>query len=462
MAELLITGGTVITLDTARRVIRDGAVAAQGDRIVAVGKAADLDQRFPDAERIDARDCAVLPGFVDTHQHTTQMLARGLADDVSFRTWLYERIFPYDAKLTEEDVYWGALLDGIEMIRSGITCFTDPGGPHPEAVARAIKEVGIRGFIAFHTMDQAVAGHPIPETIRSGVKAAVERTEEVYATWHGQADGRLMVAASVRNVVDATPQLMEAMAEFAASKGTIVQMHTAVCDEHNAWMVQRHGKTPVAYLASLGLDSDRWLFPHGARVDDEEVAWMARVGARVAHCPGPSMHGAYGSLSRGKIPEMLAAGVRVGLGCDAPANNNKVDMFQELYLVATGHKEVRTNPSYVTPEQALEMATRGGAAAVDLAQTLGSLEPGKKADVVLVDLNRSSLLPVHDFSLVPNLVYCASKHDVKTVVANGQVVMRDRHITTVDEPQVLRQAQRASERVVGETGLGLRPRWPFE
>lgn len=462
MAEYLITGGTVITLDDRRRIIRDGAVAVQGDRIAAVGKAAALERQFPQAERLDARGCAVLPGFVDTHQHTTQMLARGLGDDVSFRVWLYERIFPYDARLTEEDVYWGALLDGIELIRSGITCFTDPGGPHPEAVARAVQEVGLRGYIAFHTMDQAVAGHPIPETIRSGVRAAVERTTEVYESWHGRAEGRIMVSASVRNVVDASPQLMEAMLEFAASRGTIVQMHTAVCDEHNAWVVERHGRTPVAYLASLGLDSDRWLFPHGARVNDEEVAWMARVGARVAHCPGPSMHGAYGSLSRGKIPELLAAGVRVGLGCDAPANNNKVDMFQEMYLVATGHKEARTDPSYITPEQALELATRGGAAAVDLERELGSLEPGKKADLVLVDLQRSSLTPLHDFSLVPNLVYCASKHDVQTVLVNGQVVMRDRRITTVDEAEVLRQAQRASERVVREAGVAPPPRWPFE
>jgi 5-methylthioadenosine/S-adenosylhomocysteine deaminase len=462
MPELLVTGGIVITLDTSRRVIRDGAAAVRDDRVVAVGKAAELEPRFPAAERLDARGCAVLPGFVDTHQHNTQMLARGIADDVSFRTWLYERIFPFDALLSEEDVYWGTLLDGIEQIRSGITCFTDPGGPHPEAVARAIQEVGTRGFIAFHTMDQAVSGHPIPETIRSGVKAAVERTGEVYETWHGKADGRIMVSASVRNIVDATPALMEAMAEFATSRRTIVQMHTAVCDEHNAWMVARHGKTPVAYLASLGLDSDRWLFPHGARVDDEEVAWMARVGARVSHCPGPSMHGAYGSISRGKIPEMLAAGVRVGLGCDAPANNNKIDMFQELYLVATGHKEARTDPSIITPEQALEMATIGGAAALDLQAEVGSLEPGKKADVVLVELNRSGLVPIHDFSLVPNLVYCGSKHDVRTVIVNGAVVMRDRQITTVDEAEVLRQAQQRAERVVREAGVTPPPRWRFE
>lgn len=202
-------------------------------------------------------------------------------------------------------------------------------------------------------MDLTAPGHPIPEAIRStSTAAAVGRTRELYDEWHGQADGRIMVSASVRNAVDASPELMRAVLDFAAEKETIVQMHAAVCDEHNQWVQTRTGKTPIAYLASLGLLSDRWLFCHGARLDDEEVDWLAESGARVAHCPGPSMHGAYGSLSRGKVPELLARGVRVGLGCDAPANNNRIDMFQEMYLVATGHKEARADPGFITPEEA--------------------------------------------------------------------------------------------------------------
>jgi 5-methylthioadenosine/S-adenosylhomocysteine deaminase len=390
------------------------------------------------------------------------MLAKGLADDVSFRTWLYERIYLYDAQLGPEDVYWGGLLDGIALIRSGITCFADPGGPHPEEVARAVEEVGLRGFVSYHTFDRVDSDHPIPEAIRSAsIAAAVERSAELHATWHGRGNGRVMVSGSVRNVVDASPALMQAMLDLATERDTIVQMHAAVCDEHNTWVQSRTGYTPIAYLDSIGVLSDRWLFPHGARLSDEEVQMMARSGARVAHCPGPSMHGAYGSLSHGKIPELLAAGVRVGLGCDAAANNNRVDMFQEMYLAATGHKEVRLDPNQIPPEQALELATIGGAAALGLEASIGSLEPGKKADLVAVDITGASMTPAHEFSLIPNLVYCAGLQDVVSVMIDGKLVLRDRRLTTVDEHDVLRRAQQAAERVFRDSGLTIEPRWPF-
>ena len=462
-SELLVTGGTVVTLDARRRILRDGAVAVRDGRIVEVGKAAALEPRYPRAERISAAGHVVLPGFVDTHQHATQLLAKGIADDCTFWQWCYERIFPYDAALAEDDVYWGALLVGIELVRSGITCFADPGGPHPRAVARAVAEVGLRGILSLHTWDRSPADRPVPEGVRTlSVEAAVAATRELMDAWDGRADGRVRVSAAVRTLTNASPDLLRAMLRLAHERDTIVQLHAAVNDHHNRWVQEETGYTPIHYLASLDALADRWLFAHCARIDDTEVALIARHGAKVAHCPGSSFHSAYGSVAHGKIPQLIAAGATVGLGCDAVASNNRIDMFQEMFLVAGGQKDAHRDGVAFPAEQALEMATLRGAEALLLGDELGSLEPGKRADLVLVDARAPSLTPTYEFSLVPNLVYCASKHDVATVIVDGRVVMRDRRFPHLDEHRILREAQAAGERLMARLQLPVASRWPFE
>src|SRR4051794_5118639 len=194
-SELLVSGGIVVTLDPRRRILRDGAVAVRDGRIVEVGKPADLAPRYPAAQRLDATDQIVLPGFVDTHQHATQALAKGIADDCTFWQWCYERIFPYDAALNEDDVYWGALLVGTELVRSGITCFADPGGPPPEAVARAVAEIGLRAVLSLHTWDRSPADPPVPDAVRSaGAEAALAATRRLMDAWDGQANGRIRIS----------------------------------------------------------------------------------------------------------------------------------------------------------------------------------------------------------------------------------------------------------------------------
>jgi 5-methylthioadenosine/S-adenosylhomocysteine deaminase len=463
MAELLVLGGTVVTLDDRRRIVRDGAVAVRDGRIVEVGKADALAPRYPAAERLDAAGHVVLPGFIDTHQHATQILAKSIADDVTFWQWCYERIFPFDAALSEDDVYWGALLAGLELVRSGITCFADPGGPHPAAVARAVDEVGLRGVLSLHTWDHSPADRPVPEAVRSaGTEAALAATRELMDTWDGKANGRVRVSGSVRTMTNASPTLLRSMVRLAAERDTIVQLHAAVNDDHNRWVQEETGYTPINYLASLDALSDRWLFAHCARISDEEVALIARHGAKVAHCPGSSFHSAYGSVAHGKIPQLIAAGATVALGCDAVASNNRIDMFQEMFLVSGGQKDVHRDGVIFPAEQALEMATLRGAAAILQERELGSLEPGKRADLVLVDASAPSLVPLHEFSLVQQLVYCASKQDVATVVVDGRVVMRDRRFPHVDEARVVREVQAAGERLLERLHLPVASRWPIE
>jgi 5-methylthioadenosine/S-adenosylhomocysteine deaminase len=461
--EVLVTGGTVVTLDARRRIVRDGAVAIRDGRIVEVGKAAALEARYPGAERVSAVDRIVLPGFVDTHQHATQALAKGIADDCTFWQWCYERIFPYDGALTEDDVYWGALLVGMEAVRSGITCFADPGGPHPQAVARAVAEVGLRGVLSLHTWDRSPADRPVPDAVRTqGVDAAVAATRELMDAWDGQADGRIRISAAVRTLTNASPELLRAMLRLAQERDTIVQLHAAVNDDHNRWVQEETGYTPIHYLASLDALADRWLLAHCARIDDAEVDLIARHGVKVAHCPGSSYHSAYGAVAHGPVPRLIAAGATVGLGCDAVASNNRIDMFQEMFLVAGGQKDAHRVGTVFPAEQALEMATLRGADALLMADEVGSLEPGKRADLVLVDARAPSLTPTYDFSLVPNLVYCASKHDVMTVLVDGRVVLRDRQFPHLDEARVLREAQAAGERLMARLKLPVAPRWPVE
>lgn len=463
MAELLVIGGTLVTLDGQRRIIRDGAVMARDGRIVDVGKAAELEHRYPAAERLSAAGHIVLPGFVDAHHHATQGLAKGIADDCTFWQWCYERIFPYDAALTEEDVYWSAMHVGLELVRTGVTCFADPGGPHPEAVALAVAEVGLRSVISLHTWDRSPADRPLPESVRSaGVAGASAATRRLMDDWHGKSDGRIRVSCAVRTLTNASPELLRAMIDLARERDTIVQVHTAVNDDHNRWVKEETGLTPVDYLASLGVLCDRWLFAHCARISDEEVGLVARHGAKVAHCPGSSFHSAYGSVAHGKIPQLIAAGATVALGCDAVASNNRIDMFQEMYLVAGGQKDTHRIGTVFPAEQALEMATLRGAEAILAGDELGSLEPGKRADLILVDARSPSMVPLHEFSLVPNLIYCASRNDVATVVIDGRIVMQDRKFPRLDEARIRDKTQEHGARLMARLKLPVASRWPWE
>jgi 5-methylthioadenosine/S-adenosylhomocysteine deaminase len=326
-----------------------------------------------------------------------------------------------------------------------------------------VAEVGLRGVLSLHTWDHSPADRPVPDAVRSqGTEAALAATRELMDAWDGQANGRIRISGSVRTMTNASPALLRAMIGLARERDTIVQLHAAVNDDHNRWVKEETGLTPIHYLASLDVLADNWLFAHCARIDDEEVALIARAGAKVAHCPGSSMHSAYGSVAHGKIPQLIDAGATVALGCDAVASNNRIDMFQEMFLVAGGQKDAHRNGVIFPAEQALEMATLRGAEALRLQDALGSLEPGKRADLVLVDARAPSLVPLHEFSLVQQLVYCASKHDVRTVVVDGQVVLRDRQFPHLDEARIAREVQAAGERVMERLNLPIISRWPIE
>lgn len=465
MTAMLLTAPYVVTLDPSRRVLRDGAVLVRGTTIEAIGARADLEPRAREAERLDFERHVLLPGFVDCHLHATQMLARGLADDIDEVDvrWGWDRIFPWEAALEEEDIYVGGLLTAVELLRNGVTCFADPGGFHMQPIARAVAESGIRAVLTVGGMDTWSPGFPLPASMvhENPTKWALEASERLIDDWHGREDGRVRCGYSIRVLMNASEPFVVEVGRRARERSLTVQIHLAVSPDRVQWIMDRTGRRPVEYLDHLGILGPNWVLAHLGWVHESEIPILKRLDVKVCHSPGSSMHNARGAISHGKFPEMEAAGVSLCLGADAAACNNSLDMFRTMYLTCVAHNEARLRLGLFPPERVLEMATLGGARALGWEDAIGSLQPGKRADVIAVDLHRASLSPVYDFSLIPNLVYSGASADVTFAMVDGRVLMRDRTLTFLDERALVARAQRCGERLLERVPYRLRPRWPF-
>jgi len=464
MSEILIKGGILITLDKERRIIKNGAVAIKENKIVSVGKTDELLKNFSKADEvIDAKGKIIMPGLIDTHIHHIQMLARGIADDVDLVTWIHDRILPYEAALDNEATYLSAMLTILEMIKTGTTTAIDPGGYKMENVAKALKDSGMRGLIAWASMDTFTEDRPIPKEIYTTTEEAIKANEKLIKEFHRTANDRIRVRAAIRIETNASNRLIKEINQLANEYNTGVEMHAAVSKEQVEFIKQKTGLPVVKWLDSLNVLGPHWLLIHMGWIDDEEVEIIVKRDVRIAHVPGASMKGAYGSGRFGKFPELLIKGVIVGLGCDSSAANNSLDMFRAMWQAACLHKEVRYNPTLISPEEALEMATINAAKSVQWDDQIGSIEVGKKADLIIVDFNRSNWIPMHNFSLVPNIVYSGDGHDVETVIIDGKIVMKDRKLLTIDENEILNKAQKAAERVLEKAGLKdkLKSKWPL-
>jgi 5-methylthioadenosine/S-adenosylhomocysteine deaminase len=461
----LVAAPYVITLDGARRVLKDGAVLVRGAAIEAVGFRRELEARAPEAERLTLERHAVLPGFVDGHLHATQMLARGLADDIDEVKvrWGWDRIFPWEAALEEDEVYVGGLLTAVELIRNGVTCFADPGGFLMDPIARAVAESGMRAVLTIGGMDTWSAGFPLPAAMihDDPTQWALDASERLIDRWHGTAGGRIRGGYSIRVLMNASEGFTREIGRRARERNLTVQIHLAVSPDRVKWIMDKTGKRPVEYLDHLGVLGPNWVLAHLGWVHESEIPILTRLDVKVCHCPGSSMHNARGAIAHGKFPEMEAQGVSLCLGADAAACNNSLDMFRSMYLTCLAHNDRRLTFGLFPPERCLEMATLGGARALLWDDAIGSLEPGKRADLIAVDLHRASLSPVHDFSVVSNLVYSGSGSDVTFAMVDGRVLMRDRRITFLDEDRLIARAQQCGERMLGRVPYRLTPRWPF-
>jgi 5-methylthioadenosine/S-adenosylhomocysteine deaminase len=430
--DVLVSGGTIVTMDDGYRIVEGGALAIEGARIAAI---LDRGALFPEAkERIDATGMLVIPGLVNTHGHVPMSLMRGLADDMRLMEWLNDFIFPAEAKnVDEEFCYWGTLLSAIEMARSGTTTFTDMYY-FEESIARAVDEAGLRAVLG-----QSIIGFPAPDykTTDEALRAA----EAFVLKWKNHP--RIVPSVSPHALYTTDIEVVAKARELARRYQVPFQMHAHEAPQEDEVVRAKYGETAATLLEERNLLGPGMILHHAITLSDADIALLAKRGVSVSHNPESNMKGASG-LAR--VPTLLARGVVVGLGTDGPASNNNLDLFEEMDTAAKVHKLVLSDPTVMPAREVFRMATRGGAKALGLEGLIGSLEVGKRADVVLIDLDEPELTPMYD--VYSHLVYAIKGANVRTVLIDGRVVVRDRTMTTVDATKVMEKAREIQKRIL--------------
>ena len=430
--SILIKNGTIVTMDRDNSIVRGDLLIRDG-RIVSVGN---RDGNSVD-ETIDATGCAVLPGFVQTHIHLCQTLFRGSADDLSLIDWLKKRIWPMEAAHTTESIRASARLGIAELIKGGTTCaLTMETVRHTEEVLRVVDETGFRATVGKCMMDK---GDDLPAELHEETRASIDESLKLIDEWHGKADGRIRCCFAPRFAVSCTRELLAEVAKLARERGLIIHTHASE-NKAECEMVEREtGMRNVAYLYWLGIADKHVVLAHCIHLDEQEMKTLARTRTNVAHCPSSNL-----KLGSGIAPvaEMLERGVSVSLGADGAPCNNRLDMFTEVRTAALLQKALH-GPKVLPADRALRMATIDGARALGLADVIGSLEGGKLADVIVVNLNRLHAAP--ETEVVSSLVYSAQASDVTVAIIDGRIVMRDGELMTMNEADVIAEANREAK-----------------
>jgi len=430
--SLIINNGIVITVDGSRRVINPGAVAINGNEIVAVDAPAAIAARYKAAQTIDAAGKVVMPGLINTHTHAAMVMFRGLGNDLALMDWLQKYIFPAEAKTVSPDfVRIGTQLAVLEMIQSGTTTYADMYY-FEEEVAKVTKAAGLRGVLG-----QTVIEFPVPDA-RTPAEA-LKRTE----AFAKQFDHDELITPSIapHSVYTLDGPTLKAVSELARRLNIPIQIHLAETSAEIGMSQERHKMRPVAFLDSINFWTGTTLGAHGVWIDDGEITLLKQRGVGISNNPESNM-----KLSSGTAPVMKyrKAGVNVGIGTDGAASNNDLDMFEAMRQAAFQQKLVTMDPTAISAAEAIEMATLGGARALGR-HRLGSIAPGMLADVIIVDLSKARQQPV--FDPVSQIVYASRGDDVVTTIVNGKVLMRDRKVLTLNEANVIAEARKAADLV---------------
>ena len=430
---LVITNATVVTVDGTRRVLSPGAVAIDGADIVGVDTPAAIAAAFQPRQTIDGTGQIVMPGLINTHGHAPMVLFRGLGSDLNLMDWLQQYIFPAEAKVvTPAFVRTGTQLAALEMIRSGTTTFADMYY-FEEEVARAASEAGLRGVLG-----ETIVKFPVPDA--KTPEEGLARTEKFLAQWKGHALITPAVAPHALYTLEAAT--LKACRALADKHQVPLIIHLAETRAEVDAALTLANATPTKYLQGVGLWGPRTLAAHGVWVSPEDMPVLKAAGVAVSHNPESNMKLASGTAP---VVDYLEAGVTVGLGTDGAASNNDLDMFEAMRFAAFLQKHARNDPRALPAPAVLDMATRDGAVALGLGAQVGSLEVGKRADVIMVDTRGPRQTPM--FDPVAHLVYSAHGDDVTTTIVNGKVLMRDRKVLTLNEAAVLADARAAAETV---------------
>ena len=433
--DLVVDGGIALTMVEDQEPVMDSRILVSEGRIAAIGKKKDL--TIPDGsscEIIDAADCLVLPGLVNAHAHTAMTMFRGVSDDLPLKEWLFEKIFPLEERfLSPETVYWGALLGCLEMISSGTTCFAD-GYFFQDQTAMAADVAGLRGIIAQGIIDFPAPGVPDPKENMAVGQRFIER-------WKGKSE-LITPGLFCHSPLTCSERTLSAACDLSYVHQLPLQIHLSETREEVDELLSNTSKRPVDYLEGLGLLTDQLVVSHAVHLIPEEMALLAERGVGVVHVPESNMKLGSGVAN---ISRMLSCGLAVGLGTDGCSSNNNLDLLCEMDCAAKLAKVFDGNPASLKAREALKMATLGGASVLGLGSAIGSLEKGKRADLVVIDLKKPHLRPVYNpFSTV---VYSANGGDVRDVIVNGRILMKGRRFMTLDSNEIMGRVKEISRRI---------------
>lgn len=433
-ADLIVAGATIVTMDAERRVIEDGAIAVKGDAIAAVGKRPEIEAKYSAARRIDATGKLLLPGLINGHNHAPMTLLRGLKDDVTLQEWLEKFIFPAEAKnVNEEFVRWGTRLAALEMIRGGTTTYADMYY-FEDAIAEETKAAGMRGVLG-----ETVIDFPAPDS--KSPQQTLEYMERFLKKWKG--DPLIHAAVAPHSIYTDSEKTLRDSAALARKYGAPILIHLAEAKHEVDVSAEKYGMSPTAFLNKIDLLGPDVIAAHCIFVGGADQIHLANRGVGCVHNPSSNM-----MLASGVAPvvDMRKAGIAVGLGTDGPAgSNNDLDLMEEMDLAAKLQKVTRMDPQALGAKAALEMATIEGARALHLDKEIGSLQPGKKADFIVLSLDEPHAVPMYD--VYSQIVYALKGGDVDTVVIGGRLVMQARRMLTLDKKAILAKAREYGARV---------------
>src|SRR6266404_650112 len=442
--DLLVLGGTIVTMDSGRRIIEDGGIAVTGGRIIAIGPRPEIEKSYSSRQTLSAAGKLIIPGLINGHTHIPMVLFRGLADDLDLQDWLRKYIFPAEAKnVTEDFVRAGTRLGLAEMIRGGTTTYCDMYY-FEDAIADETAKAGVRGVLGETVIDFAVADNKTNAEAMAYVEKFVK---------HWQGNELIIPAIAPHAPYTVSEEHLKAIRAFSDRTGAPIVTHISETKREIDNSIKAHGASPIDYLARIGFLSNKVIAAHVVWPSEEELGILQKVGVGVVHNPQSNMKLASGVAP---VPQMLKRGLLVGLGTDGAASNNDLNMWEEMDTAAKLHKVFSGDPKVMSAEEAFELATIRGAQALHLESEIGSIEKGKRADLVIVE--RDSLNQIPLYNIYSDLVYATKANDVETVIINGRIVMRDRRLLTLNEEEIKASARRFRDQVARSLGtLGAKP-----
>lgn len=448
MEKFVLYNADIMTMNDSRDVLINSFIAVADGKITALGPMNEyLEEDYRDFSKINCgngyKRQLILPGFIQTHVHTSQALARGLADDIDLQTWTRERIWPYEVALNSEDVYVSSMLSIAEMLKSGTTMFCEAAGQEPDSIGEAIIDSGIKGIISQSTMD--IPGQ-FPDEMHLPTSKAIETNILLYEKWKNKND-RVRACFNLLNLFNTSETIWKELHEYSLKNEVLVQAHIAEAISEVYFTKEKYGFTPLRLVDSWGCLSPYLLAAHMVHLDEEEINLVKLNNVQILHLPAADLRIA----GFAPIPRLVKAGVNVSLGVNSPPCNNRMSIMDEMWLASLMHKAYHEDPTAIPAKTVLDMATINGARALRVDKITGSIEIGKQADIVIMELNKLVTTPTHDYA--STIVYQATSEIVDTVIVNGRFLVQNRKLLTIDEDMLINKAEKQARAIVKRANI---------